>query len=171
MQIDTPTVRRLRNMLLERAGLQAGHDSDRDRHALDEKSPEVQALMERVAPMCETLYLVMMADGESHASEIESIRGAIRTLTAGGLPPQAIESMLRRYAAAAADQGPQQRLMQVASQLSADREDAEAALALAAAVAMADDSLASAEEGVLIELSEWLGISRRRAEVILEASS
>ena len=51
MQIDSPTIRRLRNMLLERAGLA----SKGGRLALDETSPEVQALIERVAPICEAL--------------------------------------------------------------------------------------------------------------------
>ena len=108
MQIDSSTVRRLRNMLLERAGLQSARDGGGDgvaRLALDETAPEVQALIQRIAPMCEVLYLVMIADGESDANEVEAIRGAIATLTAGGLRPQAIESMLRGYAVSAEDRG------------------------------------------------------------------
>lgn len=153
-------------MLLERAGLAA----DEGQVAFDETSPEVRALMDRVAPICEALYLVMVADGESDAGEIKSIRGALVTLTAGGLSSRAVDSMLGGFEAAVAEQGWQERLMQVAGKLSADREDAEATLALAAAVAMADGSVASAEETLLVELSEWLGISRKRAAVILDTA-
>jgi tellurite resistance protein len=170
MQIDSPTVRRLRDMLLERAGLSARQVADHARPPLADDSPEVQALMTRVGPICEALYLVMTTDGDSDARELDAIRGALVTLTAGAITQHAIESMLGRYAAAAAQQGPQERLIQVASKLSADREDAEAALALAAAVAVADGAVASSEEGMLVDLSEWLGISRARAAVILDTS-
>lgn len=166
MQIESRTIRRLRDMLLERAGLLDASRADSP-VSLDETSLEVAALIERVSPMCEALYLVMMADGESHANERESIRGVIATLT-GGLSSQTIESMLSGYARAVAEEGRPERLLRVAGQLSADREDAETALALAAAVALADDSIAAAEESLLVELSESLGISSRRAAVILD---
>jgi tellurite resistance protein len=170
MQIDSPTVQRLRDMLHARAGLQARHASARSRLARDEASPEVQALIERVAPICEALYLAMVADDEQDADEIESIRGAIATLTDGALSSETIASMLRRYAADAAEQGREERLTQVAARLSADREDAEATLALAAAVAVADGSVAGTEERLLSELCQRLGISGSRAAVILDTS-
>ena len=166
MQVDSATIRRLRDLLLDRAGLLETLRGA-ELGTLDETSPEVVALIERVSPMCEALYLVMMADGESHASERASIRGAIATLT-GGLASGTIDSMLERFAQAMADQGRPERLLQVTAKLSADREDAEAALALAAAVAMADGSVARAEESLLVELSESLGISSRRAPIILD---
>jgi tellurite resistance protein len=162
MQIDSPTVQRLRDLLHDRAGLRA------DARVRDEASPEVQALLERVAPMCEALYLTMVADGRSEEHEIESIRGAIVTLTAGALSTDTIESLLQRYATAAVEQGREERLTLVAAQLSADREDAEATLMLAAAVAVADGSVADPEERLLTELCSWLGISSSRAAVILD---
>ena len=170
MQIDSPTVQRLRDMLHERAGLQAPHVGSRGRLARDEASPEVQALIERVAPICEALYLAMVADDEQDADEIESIRGAIATLTDGSLSSATIESMLRGYAAAATEQGREERLRQVAARLSADREDAEATLVLAAAVAVSDGSVAGTEESLLTELCHRLGISGARAAVILDTS-
>jgi len=170
MQIDSPTVQRLRDLLHERAGLRSGRDASQGRLTHDEASPEVQALLDRVAPMCEVLYLTMVADDDSDAKEIASIRGAIATLTAGALSREAVESLLRRYAAAAMDQGREERLTHVAAQLSADREDAEATLALAAAVAVADGSVAGTEERLLAELCGRLGISSARAAVILDTS-
>jgi tellurite resistance protein len=155
-------------MLIERAGLRGAMAADGDPATLAEPTPEVRALMKRIEPMCEVLYLVMVADDETDANETDSIRGAIATLTSGGLSEQRVDSMLRRYAAASEVQGRQERLMQVATQLSADGEDAETALALAAAVAIADGTVASAEEKLLTQFSEWLGISSRRAAVVLD---
>jgi tellurite resistance protein len=66
------------------------------------------------------------------------------------------------------EQGRAERLTHVAAQLSSDREDAEAALVLAAAVAMADGSVAGAEERLLTELCGSLGISSARAAVVLD---
>ena len=63
MQIDSPTVRRLRDMLLARAQLGLAQDDHAPKLVHAETSPEVQALIERVAPICEALYLVMIADG------------------------------------------------------------------------------------------------------------
>ena len=170
MQIDSPTVQRLGKMLLERAGLAGEFGRESDRLALDESSPEVRALIGRVTPICEVLYLVMIADDDADASELNSIRGAIETLTAGGLSQRVAQSMLDRYEKSAAEQGRPERLAQVAAQLSGDRDDAEAALALAAAIAVADGSVAAAEENVLVNLSELLGISSKRSAVILDTS-
>lgn len=166
MNIDSPTIRRLRDMLLARAKL-PGTVGDDSHGALDETSPEVAALIERVSPICEALYLMMMADGQLHANERETIRGVISALT-GGLSSQTVDSMLARYAVAVAKEGQPERLLRVTAMLSADREDAETALALAAAVAVADGSVATAEESLLLELSESLGISCKRAAVILD---
>lgn len=169
MQLDSPTVRKLRDMLLARAGVQP-QPIDGSRVQLDETSPEVRALVDRVSAICELLYLVMVADGESDSVELRTIRGAIVALTAGGLSDATVDSMLQRYEASVAQQGQPERLAHVADRLSGDREDAEAAVALAAAVAMADDAIANAEESVLVDLCDSLGISSQRAAVILETS-
>ena len=170
MQIDSPTIQRLREMLQRRAGLRADDDATRGRLARDGASPEVRALIERVAPMCEVLYLTMVADDESGVEEIESIRGAIATLTDGALSSATIESMLVRYAASASEHGRAARLTHVAAQLSGDREDAEATLMLAAAVAVSDGSVAGTEQRLVTELCASLGISSARAAVILDTS-
>lgn len=170
MQIDSPTIQRLREMLQRRAGLGAGDDASRGRLAPGEASPEIRALVERVAPMCEVLYLTMVADDESGVEEIESIRGAIATLTDGALSSETIASMLLRYAASAAEEGRAERLTHVAAQVSGDREDAEATLMLAAAVAVSDGAVAGTEQRLVAELCASLGISPARAAVILDTS-
>ena len=136
-------------MLHARADSRPETAASADGPTLDESSPEVQALLARIAPICEVLYLTMVADDDAEAEELESIRGAIVTLTAGALSADTIDAMLRRYASAAAEQGRDERLAQVAAQLSADREDAEATLVLAAAVAVSDGLVEGPEEHLL----------------------
>ena len=91
-------------------------------------------------------------------------------LTDGALSSATIESMLLRYAASASEQGRAERLARVAAELSGDREDAEATLMLAAAVAVADGSVAGTEKRLVTELCASLGISSARAAVILDTS-
>lgn len=164
MQIDTRTIRRLRDMLLERAGIPS---REAERRALDESSPEVRALVERVAPMGEALYLMMIADGTSAREELDSLHGALDTLTADTLSAATLDAMMQSYAEGVGRDGPAERLARVSAQLCADPEDAEATLALAAAVALADGRVARDESTMLESLAEWLGISPGRAEKIL----
>ena len=164
MQIDTQTIRRLRDLLLERAGIGL---SEAQRRPLDESSLEMLALVARVAPMGEALYLMMMADGESKPFEIASLRGAIETLTASTLSASTLDGMLETYASNTRREGTEARLMRVGAELCADPEDAEMTLALAAAVALADGAVAIDETTMLDALSEWLGISPSRAQRVL----
>ncbi len=161
MKLDTAPIRQLRDALIadararrEEAGLGSG--------------PEQEAFLERVGPIAEAMYLMMMADEEKAAAERDAIHGAIRALTGDQLGADAVTSLLGRFDEALRVHGREARLQQVGSLLSADREDAEAAFALAAAVAVADGDVADAETGLIRELAEWLGISSRRAEAILQ---
>lgn len=163
MKIDSEAIRRLGIQLRERG--EDGGETPEDA----ESTPEQNAIIGRVGPMCEVLYLTMSADGECDASERETIRGAVGALTADQLSAQLIDRMLDRFEASARSFGRTERLISVAGQLAADREDAEAALALAAAVAVADGTVAASEREILGELAEWLGISDGRAAVILDA--
>ncbi len=165
MRIDSVAIRRLGEALRARDTSSGqppvGHGDPSD------PSPEQRALMVRVAPMCEAMYLMMSADGCNDATERETLRGAIRELTDGALSGSDIDSMIERFGRAAEGLGRTERLTQVASQLASDREDAEAALALVAAVAMADGSVDPAERDTLDCLVEWLGVSSERAAIIL----
>jgi len=164
MQLDTQSILRLRDALLERSGLQAlpkGHQP------LDEASPEIRALVARVEPMGEALFLMMVIDGETEPQERQSLERAIQILTAEGLSSGSLDQLFAEYEERFRTQGAESRMTQVGAQLCADREDAEATLMLAAAIALADGSVALSESKMLEGLSEWLGFSARQAQSIL----
>ena len=168
MLLDSETLARLRDDLLVR-----GERTSLPPPALTEAevpaplSAEVVAVMQRVAPLCEVLYLLMVADEKSDARERDVLHGATRALTDGALRSSAIEVMLSRFQASLQAHGRDGRLAQVTAQLAADREDAEAAFVLAAVMVIADETHAIPEEELLAEIRELLGISRARAAVLL----
>ena len=118
-------------------------------------------------PFCEVLYLLMVADEQPDARELDVLRGAVRALTNGRLGSQAIDAQLARFQAALDAQGRDQRLTQLTGQLAADRQDAEAVYMLAAVMAIADETADEREQAALEELREQLGISTQRARVLI----
>ncbi|MAJ60184.1 MAG: hypothetical protein CBC48_09410 [bacterium TMED88] len=165
MRLDTKSILRLRNALLERSGIKLAHQSH---PGLDASSPEMQALLARVEPMGEALYLMMVIDGQTEPQERQSLERAIQILTADSLPDQSINQLFEGYEARVRTQGTESRMTQVGAQLCADKEDAEATLMLAAAIALADGNVALSESKMLESLSEWLGFSTRQAQSILD---
>ncbi|MCH2186349.1 TerB family tellurite resistance protein [Myxococcota bacterium] len=165
MQMDTKSILRLRDALLERSGLQGLQEGDQ---RLDETSPEMRALVARVGPMGEALYLMMVIDGQIEPKERQSLKRAIQILTADGLPDPSVDRLFAGYEERVRMQGPENRMTQVGAQLCADKEDAEATLMLAAAIALADGNVAISESKMLEGLSEWLGFSARQAQSILD---
>ena len=131
-------------------------------------SAAVRAIVLRVSPICEVLYLLSVADGREDTSELELLRGAVRALTDGALPTHEIDGMLAFYAAQLRERTRAERLEQVAALLSADRNDAEAAYMLAAAMVIADGEQESAEHAMLSELRDMLGIAQARARDLLD---
>ena len=131
-------------------------------------TPDALAVVQRVSPMCEVLYLLLLADGRSDARELQLLRGAVRALTDGALRSAEIDDMLALYAAMLERQSRQQRLEQITAQLSLDRSDAEATFMLAAAMVIADEAPDERERSMLTELRELLGIPRARAQVLLD---
>jgi tellurite resistance protein len=131
-------------------------------------TPDALAVVQRVSPMCEVLYLLLMADGHSDARELELLRGAVRALTDGALRSGEIDDMLALYAAMLERQSRQDRLEQITAQLSLDRSDAEATFMLAAAMVIADETPDEREKSMLRELCELLGIARARAQILLD---
>lgn len=121
-----------------------------------------EAILSRVAPMCEALYLLMAADDHVDGREYIALRGAIRALTDGALGTGALNGLLARFESQLEREGRPARLAAVAAELSADRADAEAAYMLAAAVAIADDSADLRESELLDELGDLLGLSPKR---------
>jgi len=89
ISIDTKAVKRLRDMLLEEGRLPG-------QPAQQKSSAHRKAELERVAPIAETMFLVVMADGHAAVSETESLKGAIRVLTQGVLGDHALEELLAR---------------------------------------------------------------------------
>ncbi len=130
-------------------------------------SVDVIAIVQRVAPICEVLYLLMVADDRTDARELDVMRGAIRVLTENALRSSVITGMLERFEVNANQYGREARLAQVTGQLSADRQDAEAAYTLAAVMAIADESSDEEERAWLEELRQMLGIKPARAAELL----
>jgi tellurite resistance protein len=162
VRLDSETLLRLRDEL-RRSG---------ERRSIlpvsaSEPPEDTLAIVQRVAPMCEVLYLLMIADEHSHQRELEVLRGAIRALTENALRTPVIDGMLERFEAAAHQFGRETRLAQVAAVLSADRVDAEAAFTLAAVMAIADESPDDGERAWLEELRVMLGVKPARAAELL----
>ncbi|MGE0323863.1 MAG: TerB family tellurite resistance protein [Polyangiaceae bacterium] len=170
MKIDTATIARLRDALIQSGRRQAAVISSAyetlTRQGL--LSEEEQAAVARIEPMVETMFMVMAADGRISAGEMDAIRGAVRGLTEGLLQEGTIKVMLEGCEKRLEQEGRAARLDALTSQLREDREDAEGAFALAAAIAMADHEVASEENTLILDLGERLGIGTGRAEAILE---
>jgi uncharacterized membrane protein YebE (DUF533 family) len=120
------------------------------------------AMEQRLKPLVEAMFLVVASDGVIDESERAVLRGALRTLTAERLGTAALDRWLDELAAAVQAQGTEQRLDALASELYADREDGELALALAIAAGLASQQLAPEEGEVVRGLAERLGVSAKR---------
>jgi len=167
MQLDTAVTRRLRDALLSTAEASpSGALEDPD--AL---TPEQHAALDRILPIIEALYLMMVADRDAASAERQAVTGALVALSGGVLGGSVVDWILERFERALAEQGREERLEQIGGQLSADRDDAEAAFTLAAAVAMVDGRVDDEENRLVQELREWLGISPKRAALILDEAA
>ncbi len=162
MDIDTATIRRLRDQLLS-----ADNPPD-SRVVHGEANAAVKAAVaRRIEPFAETMYLVMMADGQSEAVERDALVAALKVLSDDQLGDADILPMLERFARFTDGVGAEGRLAQLGALLSADRDDRETAFALAAVIALADESVAVQENRVLEWVSEYYGISQKRMAGIL----
>lgn len=164
MEIDTQAVRELRDSLIAQGRLSGVDESPHQALTRDQQD----ATLNRLEPFVETMYLVMMADQEEAPSEWNALRGAIRVFTEGLLAEQEIETMLARLAKRRREDGAEARLQVLGAHLCADRADREAAFALAAVTALADDTVAVEENRVLEDMADWYGISTKRRMTILE---
>jgi tellurite resistance protein len=169
MDLRSSALRALRAAMLERGARESISPPPPRRsiaaHDLD--PADRGAVLARVAPICEVLYLLMAADDRVDGREYLTLRGAIRALTDGALGTTALNGLLARFESALEREGRNVRLTKVASELSADRADAEATYMLAAAVAIADDTTDLRESALLDELGDLLGIpAKRRRQLI-----
>lgn len=162
MNINTDAIRRLRGHLL-------AHHDQLGQNDVAESAPESQkeAVLRRADPFAETMYLVMIADGEPADIERKALVAAIAILTNGLLEPKDIESMLARFEEIADRNGTEARLMQLGSRICVDPDDRETAFSLAAVVALADEEVDVRENRALKWIRQYYGISERRAADIL----
>jgi tellurite resistance protein len=170
MKIETATIRRLSEALLQSGRrpsvvLSSAYETLTREGML---SPEEAAALNRVDPLAETMFLMMSADGKIADEEKDAVRGAIRGLTDNLLRSGTINVMLENYAGRLLEQGKDQRLHEIAEEISGEPGEAEGAFALAAAVAMADQEVAEEENEFINQLAEWFGISEKRCEEILD---
>jgi tellurite resistance protein len=114
------------------------------------------------------MFLMMAADAHMAEAERDAIRGAIRGLSGEVLRSGTINVMLQTYQERLQASGRDARLHEIAEDLSEDTADAEGAFALAAAIALADDTVTEEENAFINQLAEWFGISGERAEQILD---
>jgi tellurite resistance protein len=168
MKIETATIRRLRDALL-----QSGRKTDVLSPAFETLaragilSDAEKAALSRVDPMVETLFLMMAADGKVTDSERSAVRGAVRGLTGDLLHEGTIKVMLETYERTLVEQGREERLRSIGVSLAKHPSDAEGAFALAAAVALADDEVDDEERKLVAQIASWFGITEARADVIL----
>jgi len=165
MEINTHAIRRLRDFLLS-----ARQPVDASNMAT---TPDVDpwtgtAIARRVEPFAETMFLVMMADGEPDAVERQALLGALNVLTEGQVSARLFEAMLDRFAADAAREGVEARIALLGARLSADQDERETAFTLAAAIALADDRVHAEENATLGMIREYYGVSARRMAALLE---
>ena len=163
MNINTDTIRRLRDGLVKR-GTSSG-DTD---PCADMPEHYHQAVLERFSPFAETMYLMMLIDGHAASAELDAIRGAMQILTDSTLNNDALNEIFELCAQEADMYGVEGRLQFVGARLSADRVDRETAFSLAAAVAMADNTIKEVEITLMGSIAEWYGISNKRCKEILQ---
>jgi uncharacterized tellurite resistance protein B-like protein len=130
---------------------------------------ELLQLSAEYGPLCEAMYLMMSADGAVSDVEREVLKGALRNLSGDTLRSAHIETMLSAAAKKAQDEGRDQRMQDIVTELHEDEARAEVAFVLAAAIAFADNAIADQENDVLNHFAEGLGIDEKRANELLDS--
>jgi tellurite resistance protein len=170
MKIETATIRRLRDALLQ-SGRRPSNVMSSAYETLTRQgmlTPQESAALTRVDPMAEAMFLMMAADGKVADAERDAVRGAIRGLTDNLLRSGTIKVMLEVYEQRLKEQGRESRLQEIAETLAEEAHEAEGAFSLAAAVALADDEVHDEENSLINQLAHWFGISQERADQILD---
>ncbi|MFI5299791.1 MAG: TerB family tellurite resistance protein [Polyangiales bacterium] len=125
-------------------------------------------VLARFDALCEAMFLMAAADGKLEESEIDTLRGAIRELSEGGVRSVQIAAMVKGAQERFGKEGLKARLAAVANHLKTDRDSAEATFICAAAIAFADDDIDDTENEVLNDLADALEIDGDRAETLLD---
>jgi uncharacterized tellurite resistance protein B-like protein len=170
MKIQTVTIARLRDALLQ-SGRRPSMVTSSAYETLTREgllTPEEASSIDRIAPLAETMFLMMAADGTLAESERDAIRGAIRGLTDNLLRTGTINVMLEGYEQRLAASGRDARLHEIAETIADNPNEAEGAFVLAAAVALADEEVTSEENAFINQLADWFGIGGARAAELLD---
>jgi len=168
MDLHASALRALRDALLARGQRDTISPIARCTPSTEGLGPDdLAAIVARVSPTCEALFLLMSADDDCAAGEYFALRGAIRGLTDGALGSRALDELLSRFRASLKREGRERRMSNVAAQLAADRADAEATFMLGAALMLADGAVSEVELSTLEELGESMGLSARRRRELL----
>ena len=165
MNINTAAIRRLRDQLF--SSLSEGNTSGKSLDAVQTALRE--SIRRRVEPFAETMYLVMVADGDRASVEFTALVAAVEVLTDGHLSANEVEGMLVQFDGNARRDGNEARLAQLGDRISGDRDDRETAFMLGAVVALADDRVDVRENAVLEWIRLYYGISQRRVDALLQA--
>ncbi len=163
MNIDSTAIRRLRDNLLS----QARRDELRSE---PERGAELElAVLRRIEPFAETMFLVMMADDDPASIEREALVAALDVLSGAQLRRRKIDAMLDRFQTNVAREGTEARLAQIGAVVCADRDDSETAFTLGAVIALADDRVDVRENRTLEWVKEYFGLSDRRVALLIDS--
>lgn len=168
MDVDTTRIRALRDQLVELSP-RSVPPRDPAPRALS-GSPEEDAVVARFLPFGELILLVARVDGSIGEREEKAVLGAFVALTGGRVPRATIERVKMVAEERLRFVSPLDRLERVCVEIALSREDAELAFVLASAVALADDTVEPSESELLLLVAECLGISRRRADELVQSA-
>jgi tellurite resistance protein len=165
LNLQTETIARLRDRLKERGERPSLFATDLS--ALKQTDVPADVLL-RFDAICEAMYLMAKADGKLDPAESDTLRGAIRELSDGNVRSVHIQKMMEGAEQRLAKEGLEARIKAVAQKLEGDEGTAEAAFALAAAVAFADNEIADEENDMLNSFADALGIDADKANALLD---
>lgn len=168
MEIKTKTIERLRDALLQSGERSGAVTSSAFRTLAREGlyTDDEKAALLRVEGVAETMFLVIAADEQVMDTEMAALRGAIRGLAGDVLSDEIVQIMVESFARRLKDEGKEKRLKAIASLVS-DPSEAKSALALAAAVALADGQVATVENEVIVELQHCFSLSDSEVKAVL----
>ena len=170
MKIETATIRRLRDALLQ-SGRRPSTVMSSAYETLTRQgmlTPQESTALTRVDPMAETMFLMMAADGKVAEAERDAVRGAIRGLTDNLLRSGTIKVMIEVYEQGLKSKDASHGCRRSRRPWRRKPHEAEGAFSLAAAVALADDEVHDEENSLINQLAHWFGISQERADQILD---
>jgi uncharacterized tellurite resistance protein B-like protein len=167
MEIRTSTILRLRDALLQSGHRKSPITTSAYRTLIQRgllTDDETDAIA-RVAPFAESMFLVIAADEQVTDTELTALRGAIRGLAGDVLSDEILIMLMEKYARLLLSDGLQKRLETIAASL--DDTERPHALALSAAVALADEQLVEAEDSVIQKMRRAYQLSDEAVSTIL----